>query len=220
MVLNLYLFRHGETEYNITGNKIGGRSNHLELSERGVKQARALGERLLREGIMFDELHSSTAVRAMATAEIVARTIEYPTENIMTSPELLELSQGDWEGKVRSEIYTSDVIAMMRKQSPDFRAPNGESQRDVEERIYGWVERNFIGRQLTVGVFGHGMATKCFLRKVLGSNPDITYKMEIDNCSITHLIYTPDGPHKGWGLTKVNDNSHINGVGFSHTRYA
>src|SRR3989344_3165567 len=214
MILNFYFFRHAESEYNAEGQKIGGQSNNLTLSKRGIEQAEALGRRLLQERMVLDEIYSSTAVRAINTAEIVARLIGYPIERIATVPELLELSQGDWEGKVRAEIYTPEVLAEMKRLSWDFRAPRGESQRDVEHRVSRWVGNNLIAHQrqdINAGLFGHGHATKCFLRWVMNSDPSLTYKIEIDNCSITNLkyfrIYLDYSPTFMWIITKRLENS-------------
>ena len=217
MVLNLYLFRHGETEENAKRENVGGQSNHLPLSERGEKQAKALGERLKKERIVFDEVYCSTAVRAKTTAKIVSEIMDFPAEKIITTSELLEMSQGDWEGKPYKEVQTPEVLKEMKRIHWEFKAPNGESQKDLEKRKYDWVWKNLIANKredLTVGMFGHGMAIKCFLRGVMKSDPSMTYKIVIDNCSITRISHTKEGQHEGWSIVKVNDNAHLNDVGF------
>ena len=217
MTLDLYLFRHAETEYNAHNNLIGGQSNFLRLSERGENQAKLLGVRIVREGIKFDEIYSSTAERTQQPAKIVCTTIRFPIAGLITTPELLELSQGDWEGKERCEIYTSEVLAEMKAKHCNFRAPNGESQRDVEERVYSWVEKTLIDRRkdLTVGVFGHGVATKCLLRRIMNSDPELTYRICINNCSISRVKYSHSGQHEGWSLIKINDDAHLAEAGFN-----
>jgi len=215
MMLNLYLFRHGESEYNKNyGTVIGGRSNEVPLSERGVAQARALGLRLAREGLIFDEVYSSTAVRTRETARITLGEMDL-ANHVEEAEELLELSQGDWEGESRAKHYTSRVYEEMRERPYEFCAPRGESQRDVEQRSLGWIEQKLMGREedLTVAIFGHGMTTKCILRGILNSDPSLTYRIGIDNCSITQLRYVDLEPHKGWAVVKINDHSHLRDVG-------
>lgn len=223
MTLNLYLFRHAETQYNLEGNKlVGGQSNHLQLSQRGPIQAKALGQRLKDDGIVLNEIYSSTAIRSQNTARIVCDVMGLPVKKIISAPELLELSQGDWEGKERSQIITTQVLEDMAKLHWEFKAPNGESQKDLEERVYGWVDKTLLVKvkdNLTLGIFGHGVSTKCFLRRVLNSDPKLTYRIEIDNCSITHLKYAFEGQHKGWSVVKINDNSHLSKIGFAPTGY-
>ncbi|MDO8459693.1 MAG: histidine phosphatase family protein [Nanoarchaeota archaeon] len=217
MTLDLYLLRHAETEYNAHNNLIGGQSNFLKLSERGKNQAKILGARFVREGVKFDEIYSSTAERTQQTARIVCGAIGFPIARLITTPKLLELSQGDWEGKELNEIYVPEVLDEMKAKHWNFKAPNGESQKDVEERVYSWVEKTLLQRNenLTVGIFGHGVATKCLLRRIMDSNPELTYRICVNNCSISRLKYSHSGQHQGWSLIKINDDTHLSESGFN-----
>ena len=100
-MLDIYLFRHAESESNRNSHLIGGRSNHAPLSQLGKFQALWLGERLRNEEVRFDQVYSSTALRTEQTANIVCEKIGYPLENILYSEKLLELDQGDWQGQPR-----------------------------------------------------------------------------------------------------------------------
>lgn len=51
---------------------------------------------------------------------------------IQLDDRLQELSQGEWEGKPRDEIYTPEMRQKMNYGQPDFRPPAGESQRQVK----------------------------------------------------------------------------------------
>ncbi len=208
-MLDLYLLRHAESQSNLNHHLIGGRSNETPLSPLGEFQALWLGERLRAEDIKFDQVYSSTAVRTQQTAKIVCKQTGYPLEKILYSEKLQELDQGEWEGKPRNQIYTPETLAKINKDNWNFTPPNGESQRDVEERMYSWIEDNVLANyyqtQHTVGVFTHGLAIKCLLRKIMGSNPAMTYKIVLDNTSITKISYSQNG----WHLVKVNDAAHL-----------
>jgi len=176
----------------------------------GGLQALWLGERLRNEEVRFDQVYSSTAIRTRQTANIVCEKIGYPLEHILYSEKLLELDQGDWQGQPRDIIYTPETVAKINKDNWNFTPPNGESQRDVEERMYSWVEENLLAnhdqtQQTTVGIFTHGLAIKCLFRKIMGSNPARTYKIVLDNTSITKISYS----QTGWHLVKVNDAAHL-----------
>lgn len=217
--LNLNLLRHGESDYNTTPHVIGGRSNHIKLTAGGEAQANALGERLKDESVRFDKVYTSPAIRAMRTAEIACNALGH-TGNIIIRDELQELSQGEWEGKSRALMYTVAVIQEMNDTQPYFRAPKGESQAEVEERMVDIVKEWIAltqkqNKNLSVGVFGHGLAFKCLLRNVLGSQARMTHRIAIANCSITELKYNLDGVNKGWEVLKVNDHSHILKIGYS-----
>ena len=50
MTKDFYIFRHGQSTYNLVG-KIQGQTNDSVLTELGIQQAEAIGKRLLNEGI-------------------------------------------------------------------------------------------------------------------------------------------------------------------------
>lgn len=140
MKLDIYFIRHAETDLNTTPHIIQGRSLNARLSERGLLQAEKLGERLLAEGLRFDSVYSSTADRAYQTARIACGKIGFPEYNITRLEQLVEQSHGDWEGKLRNEMYTPEVIEEFKKDIYNFCPPNGESLKMAEERMYGFVK--------------------------------------------------------------------------------
>lgn len=199
-MLDLYLIRHAESELNRFLQIIGGRSNETPLSENGREQAYLLGERLSK--IPFTVYYSSPAVRSLETARIAHGTLD----DVVQSPLLLELDQGDWEGKLRTEIYTPEMLARINADNWNFSAPNGESQRAVEERMLCFVNDNLLQySDLSCCVFTHGLAIKCLLRSVMDFSPKITYKIEIENTSITRLKYSD----RGWYVITINDTAHL-----------
>lgn len=140
MKLDIYLIRHAETDLNTTPHIIQGRSLNARLSERGLEQAEKLGERLLAEGLRFDSVYSSTADRACQTAKIACGKIGIPEYQITRLEQLVEQSHGDWEGKLRNEMYTPEVVEEFKKDMYNFCPPNGESLKMAEERMYGFVK--------------------------------------------------------------------------------
>ena len=91
----------------------------------------------------------------------------------------------------------------------NYRIPGAETQREVEERMYAWVEQEFLHPTPIEGrfaIFGHGMAIKCLLRKVMESDPAMTYKIDIENTGIVRLTYTENS---GWGVQGINDDAHL-----------
>ena len=211
-MLDLYLIRHAESEMNLLHEGIiGGRSNATVLSKRGEYQASLLGERFVNNGIAFDEIYSSTAVRTIKTAQIVAEKLGYSLDNIVRSPQLLELDQGDYEGKSRIETYTPEVLQAINLDNWNFTPPHGESQKVVEERMLAWVGDVLLPRyemDLTVAVFSHGVAIRCLLRGIMDFSAKMTgYKISTENTSITRLKYDS----KGWNVVTINDTGHLLG---------
>ncbi len=206
--IDLYLIRHAECLMNTRPELIGGRSDDSPLSDNGKLEAALLGDRLKYKKIKFDEVYSSTAIRAIQTANISCKKIGFKLEKIVESAALLELSQGDYEGKLRKDIHIPTVIAKMEKEHWDFSAPNGESQRQVEDRMYDEISEKLLLKypvRLKVGIYTHGLAIKCLFRKIMNSDPRLTYKIEINNTSITRFKYN----ERGWNLITLNDTAHL-----------
>ena len=213
-MLSVYLFRHAESEGNVNHHLIGGQSNHYPLSPRGEEQSHRLGARLRAEGHSFAALYSSTAVRTQATAAIATSYLE-EVPALQLREELLELSQGEWEGKVRNDIYTPEQLSVVRSDPYDFRPPGGESQRDVEHRMYSWLEEvvdtyDNAPKPTAVGAFTHGFAIKTLLRGIMQGSPIMTYRTIIHNTSLT-VLYREQGM---WFVDRVNDHQHIIGMDF------
>src|SRR5215510_14698331 len=91
----IYLARHGETVWSLSGQHTG--RTDLPLTERGERNARALGERL--RGLVFARVFTSPLQRAVRTCELAGfRTVAE------VDPNLVEWNYGDYEGLRTVEI--------------------------------------------------------------------------------------------------------------------
>lgn len=97
------------------------------------------------------------------------------------------------------------MIRRLDRENPFFRPPGGESQNDVEQRMTDFIKDGILDRYEDGNflVVGHGVAFKCFIRGVLGSDARMTHKLGIDNLSVTRLTYTR-GDSGGWTLDWLN----------------
>jgi broad specificity phosphatase PhoE len=129
----LHLIRHGETEWNRDG-RIQGHSDP-PLSAAGREQARALAERLAAEPI--GELWSSDLRRALETAEPLAAQLGL---DIHVSPALRERSFGVNEGRIDAEVEAELGRAITAWLGPDERHPEGESLRELYERVAAFLD--------------------------------------------------------------------------------
>ena len=87
----LYIIRHGQTELN-TKMLMQGRSDH-PLNENGFAQAEEAAERLAAMGVKIDKVYSSPLVRAIQTAEKIARNAK-----LIIDDRLIEMEYGPYEG--------------------------------------------------------------------------------------------------------------------------
>lgn len=92
--MRIGLIRHGVTDWNMIG-KIQGQSD-IPLNDNGREQAKALGERLRDEPLIWDYVISSGLSRAEETASIIASILSIPL--LEPDTRLLERSFGQVEG--------------------------------------------------------------------------------------------------------------------------
>jgi broad specificity phosphatase PhoE len=117
----LYLGRHGETAWTLSGQHTG--RTDLPLTENGECQARALGQQL--RGLVFAKVLTSPSQRAVRTCELAGFGAEAEVD-----PDLAEWDYGEYEGR-----RTAEILA----ERPDWQlfrdgAPGGESAEQVGAR--------------------------------------------------------------------------------------
>jgi broad specificity phosphatase PhoE len=203
--IHLYLIRHAESHMNINPHLVGGRSASTPLSQLGEDQSTALYKYFNKHGINFDLVYCSPFVRTKSTAEI---SLGGKGPVILVDNRLVEYSAGDFEGKIRSEIHTAAILHQMAEMGLDFQPPGGESQRQVILRVSEWLREAILGNQpllesgLTVRIscYSHGLTIKCLLHHILGFDSHLIWRMEIDNCSVSKLVYNA----RGWWPKYIN----------------
>ncbi|URE33615.1 phosphoglycerate mutase [Musa troglodytarum] len=121
----VFLIAHGECASSLRPDLVGGRwSTAAGLTANGERQARALAVFLKSQGVRFDEVYSSPLDRARTTAAFICRELGFAEEQIQPSDALVEISQGQWEGCLRSEVYTQEIVNLISNTQPDFCAPS------------------------------------------------------------------------------------------------
>ena len=93
----IYLVRHGETA-SFSPRRFLGQTD-LPLNDNGIRQARALGERLRQ--IPFTRVLASPLQRAIHTAALVSG---QPMETVQSMAALTEIHLGVWEGATVAEV--------------------------------------------------------------------------------------------------------------------
>jgi probable phosphoglycerate mutase len=142
VVDQIFLIRHGETPWSLSGQHTG--NTDMALTERGERQAVKLGERLRNQH--FSAVLTSPLQRARRTCELAGL-----GANAQIDEGLREWNYGEYEG------LTSVQIRARRANWEVFRdgCPGGESPQQMQDRVDGVLARL---RQLTgtVAVFSHG----------------------------------------------------------------
>ena len=204
-MIHLYLIRHGQSETNTKPNEVG-QTPTVNLTELGRNQCEKLRNRFKKTNMIFDHVYSSPYTRALDSAKIACQ-----ESNIQIVPELREYSAGDWLGKNRTEVINNNTKLSMLQLGNTFLPPNGESLHMVQRRASQWLENNIIykldytNKPLHIGIFSHGMTIKCLLHYIMGFDQNFTWKISIDNTSISKLTYD----NQGWKLININDCAHL-----------
>ena len=203
----LILLRHGQSQWNLE-NRFTGWKN-VPLTEKGEAEAKKAGELIKKHNISIDKVFSSVLERANRTAEIAIKKAELNNllENnkiIMTCSEKLnERDYGDLVGLNKQETadkFGKDQVHIW-KRSYDTPPPNGESLKDVVERVSPYFVGNInpalnTGENILIVAHGNSLRALCkFLFKldenkislleIPTGNPlmiNLSLKNEIINC--------------------------------------
>lgn len=103
----IYFMRHGLTEMNVAG--VWSGSSETDLTDEGRAQAKRAG--IQATGLGIEAIVCSTQSRAIETAEIVAKEIDYPLDHIHKSSLLIERHMGELEGTPWQPDLNLDGVA-------------------------------------------------------------------------------------------------------------
>lgn len=193
--------RHGQTVTNREGRFCG----HFEtvLTDLGVRQAMALGERL--KAAAIDAVYTSDLGRAMETAALALRGRPLTPE---VDAGFRELHYGEWEGVKEREVARRypEQHRLMRAEDPLWRPPGGETIGEVRARTYTALLQAVKNRQhQTVLIVTHGTAINCLIAEAIGIAPTHTFRFEVANCGLSEIVFRRGRPV----LTLLNDTNHL-----------
>lgn len=197
MILRFFVFRHGETDWNLQ-KKFQGHTD-IPLNANGMAQALALAEKIKK--LQLKAVLSSDLVRALRTAEIAfgdSRPVPFHIH-----ADLRETHLGDAEGLTHEEIHAKfgeDIIAKWKSIAAEdfhYQFPNGEKKSDHLIRLrrvletYAHGQTHASGDQ--IGVSTHGGS---LVRLVHGCENAPTTAIAIPNCALYEINYIV--PEKRW----------------------
>lgn len=187
MIKQLFVFRHGETDWNREGRFQG----HIDISlnETGRQQARALIPRL--QTAPVQAILSSDLSRAQETARIIAEQLGV---SVHCHPGLREAHLGEAQGLTVNEIVarlgqeTLNRWKSYELTDADVSYPGGETGQQVMDRVFSTLE-NFLDQTeyQYLGVSTHGGVIRRMMQRLLppGSDPvpipnTVLYAVEFD----------------------------------------
>ena len=165
---NIYLFRHGETEWNTEGRRQGHKNS--PLTSRGRLQAKNNARSLQQNSSLAKPIivYSSPLGRAKDTASIILNELDISTNSIIFEDRLMESSFGKWEGLTDHEIAEQYPDSWKARTADRWntRPPSGESYADVNSRVGEWY--NEVELSLTTIVVCHGLTSRVLRGIYLG----------------------------------------------------
>jgi broad specificity phosphatase PhoE len=194
MLPTVYLARHGETAWSLTGQHTG--LTDLPLTENGERNARRLGERL--RGLTFPTVYTSPLQRAVRTCALAGFGAAAEVDR-----DLLEWNYGKYEG-----LRTAEILA----ERPDWQlfrdgCPGGESPQQVGARADRVVSR-LRAVQSDVLLFSSGHFLRVLAARWLGLEAAAGRYLLLSTASLGTLAYEHNNPSEPV-IRLWNDTRHV-----------
>lgn len=178
--LRLYLIRHGETEWSLSGRHTG--RTDIALTANGADEARGLGKHL--QGIPFAHVLTSPLKRALQTFELA------DLGNVPEiEPDLAEWDYGDYEGRSSADI---------RMERPDWNVyrdgcPHGEMPAQVSARADRLIAR-LCELDGNIALFSHGQIGSAIAARWIGLAVVEAQHFELGTASLSIFSFDPHHP--------------------------
>jgi probable phosphoglycerate mutase len=179
-LLSLYLVRHGQTAWSLSGQHTG--RTDIPLTAHGEDETRNLNPWL--GPVQFARVFTSPRQRARRTCELAGLGPQAEIE-----PDLAEWDYGDYEGKLSSDI---------RKGRPDWNVfrdgcPNGEMPAQVSARADRLITR-LCTMAGNVALFSHGQFGLVLAARWIGLPVIEGQHFSLGTASLSILSYNPAHP--------------------------
>jgi len=205
-VAKVVLVRHGRTAVNAQG-RLSGRHNP-DLDDLGRHQALLAGQAVADAAEGPVTVVSSPLRRCLQTAGEVVEACGDDDTAVFVDDRFVEMDYGEWDG-----MPLGDVPAEAWRQwrvDPAFCPPGGETLAAVTARVAEglevWAPRAHGG---TLVVVSHVSPIKAAVIWALGVDEAVTWRMRLDNASITRLEVSGV---RG-SLRSFNETAHLAGPG-------
>ncbi len=193
MMKTIYLFRHGQTDWNIQGRYQG--DTDVPLNDEGLKQAKLLRE--LFAQVPCEMVFASPLTRAIDTAAVAT---DRPRNEIKIVPGLQEVELGEIEGMTLAQIHSHFSENHMQrwmslaKADAEFAFPHGEHRIDAVKRFEKTLfDICRIHEFRWAGVCSHGLIMRRFLHYLMTDrysrdwSPTIEEFPAVKNCHVYEL---------------------------------
>jgi probable phosphomutase (TIGR03848 family) len=192
--MTVILLRHGRSTSN-TAHTLAGRSEGVDLDDRGREQALELVERI--GELPIKALVRSPLLRCRSTLEPLAEKLGLDP---VVDDRLIEVDYGAWTGRKIADLFKEPLWAVVQQQPSAAIFPDGEGLAAVQARAVAAVREH--DRRLTEAhkadvlwvACTHGDVIKAVLADALGTHLDSFQRITADPASCSVVRYTPLRP--------------------------
>jgi phosphoserine phosphatase len=208
MRTEIYLVRHGETEWNKEGKFQG--STDIHLSKEGIVQAQLLKEVFHNN---FDYVYTSPLSRARQTAEILCK--DHPKVKPVVIEDLREINFGAWEGLTIHQIrkqYPNEYLSWYNDEINGNLVGGDLSLRNASNRAKKAILRlaeKHPGKRLVF--VAHGGIIKAALIGIFDWKMTMYHRFFLGNTSVTKITI---GNNHIPNLIYLNNTCHLPGEGY------
>ena len=178
----LVLVRHGQSEWNLKNLFTGWRD--VDLTDKGVAEARAAGRQLKAMGLRFDVAYTSALMRAQRTMDLMLEELGQRSLHVVRDQALNERDYGDLSGLNKDDArkrWGEEQVHIWRR-SYDVAPPGGESLKDTAARVLPYYIQDILPRVLRgerVLVSAHGNSLRALVMVLDHLSPQEIVKHEI-----------------------------------------
>jgi 2,3-bisphosphoglycerate-dependent phosphoglycerate mutase len=179
----LVLVRHGQSDWNLKNLFTGWRD--VDLTEKGVAEAREAGRKLKAQGIKFDVAFTSALKRAQRTLDLMLTELGQTAIPVFKNQALNERDYGDLVGLNKDDArrkWGEEQVHIWRR-SYDVAPPGGESLKDTLARTLPYYVTDILPRVLhgeRVLVAAHGNSLRALVMVLDKHTPDSITKLNLD----------------------------------------
>ena len=179
----LVLVRHGQSDWNLKNLFTGWRD--VDLTEKGIAEAREAGRKLKAQGIKFDVAFTSVLKRARRTLDLMLTELGQTSIPVFKNQALNERDYGELVGLNKDDArkkWGEEQVHIWRR-SYDVAPPGGESLKDTLARALPYYITEILPRVMRgehVLVAAHGNSLRALVMVLDKHTPDSITKLNLE----------------------------------------
>jgi 2,3-bisphosphoglycerate-dependent phosphoglycerate mutase len=192
----LVLVRHGESEWNLKNLFTGWKD--VDLTQKGIAEARTAGRRLKAQRLSFDVAFTSVLIRAKRSLDLILEEMGQTRIPVFRDKALNERDYGDLSGLNKDDArakWGAEQVHIWRR-SYDVAPPGGESLKDTAARVLPYYIQEMLpavlrGNRVLVAAHGNSLralvmvlerlSTNDILKREIGTGVPLIYRLNADS---------------------------------------